>query len=405
MGVLVECQCRRKQSTKNKKCNNCGLNLDKAKRNKRVKYWISYRLPNGKQRRESVGAFEGLSAYSIKDAEDALSKRKTQKKEKRIFEMLPESQMTFSELGEWYIKTKSVKRLATFDRILNTLSHFNSAFGNKTVDSLKLNDLSDYQESRLDAGAAKSTVDRETRVIKTMVTRAIDNDLIGGDTIKPFRKIKNKLKRKGARTRKITVSEYKALIGVAPLHLKAVLTFGFNTGMRLGDIIGLKWSQIDRKAGFIRLTEADTKEDFPRIVPMNHHVNAVLNELPRAINHDYVITYKGRPISGPGGIKRSFQTACRNAGIPYGRKILNGITFHVTRRSVKTFMAKAGVYRAHRDAILGHASSGMDAYYLHLDEEDLIKAMDQYTAWLDETLTLKDSNSDSVDSTVDSNEN
>jgi hypothetical protein len=68
-------------------------------------------------------------------------------------------------------------------------------------------------------------------------------------------------------------------------------------------------------------------------------------------------------------------------------------------------MTKAGVSKAHRDAILGHASKGMDAYYIHLDEEDLTKAMDQYTAWLDETLTHVVSNSDNVDSVVDSSEN
>ena len=61
MAILAECpKCRRKQSAKNKICL-CGQDLDKAKRSKRVKYWIGYRLPGGKQRRELVGT-------SIQDA-------------------------------------------------------------------------------------------------------------------------------------------------------------------------------------------------------------------------------------------------------------------------------------------------------------------------------------------------
>lgn len=54
MGILQECPiCRKKQSNKIKNCS-CGENLEKAKRSKRVRYWINYRI-NGKQRRESVG--------------------------------------------------------------------------------------------------------------------------------------------------------------------------------------------------------------------------------------------------------------------------------------------------------------------------------------------------------------
>ena len=74
MAILAECPiCRSKQKLTNKNCK-CGEDLAKAKRSKRVKYHISYRLPNGKQRREVVG-------YSIEDARAAEGKRKAQKKE------------------------------------------------------------------------------------------------------------------------------------------------------------------------------------------------------------------------------------------------------------------------------------------------------------------------------------
>ena len=101
MGVLAECpNCHNKQATKNKVCK-CGYSLDDAKRSKKVRYWISYRMPDGKQRRESVATFEDLNPYSIKDARVALSKREVQKKEKRLFDMVPESQMTFFSCERW----------------------------------------------------------------------------------------------------------------------------------------------------------------------------------------------------------------------------------------------------------------------------------------------------------------
>lgn len=103
MGILAQCPtCRKKGSIKNKTCK-CGENLDKAKRAGRVQYWIDYRLPGGKQRRESVAAMEGLKGNSIEDARTALAKRKVQKRENRILDMLPGSKMTFSQLAEWYL--------------------------------------------------------------------------------------------------------------------------------------------------------------------------------------------------------------------------------------------------------------------------------------------------------------
>lgn len=131
-------------------------------------------------------------------------------------------------------------------------------------------------------------------------------------------------------------------------------------------------------------------------MPINHHVQKVLNEVLRALN-GYVITYKGRPITEAGDLKRSFATACKNAGIPCGRGVQNGITFHDISRTVKTNLARAGVSKVYRDKLLGHAPQGMDAHYMALDENDLRRAMDQYTVWLDGQLT-------NVDQTVDQEE-
>ena len=85
MAILAECPlCHRKQSVKNKLCK-CGANLDSLKRQKeKVRYWISFRMPGGKQRREPVG-------YSIAEARDADGKRRVQKRENRIFDMLPQN--------------------------------------------------------------------------------------------------------------------------------------------------------------------------------------------------------------------------------------------------------------------------------------------------------------------------
>ena len=109
MAILAECPiCKQRQATRNKLCK-CGENLDKAKRSQRVRYWIAYRLL-GKQRWEAVGT-------SIDEAKDAEGKRRSQKREGRIFEMLPETKLTFEDLSRWYLDLpQRCKKLARRDR-------------------------------------------------------------------------------------------------------------------------------------------------------------------------------------------------------------------------------------------------------------------------------------------------
>ena len=75
MSVLQECpQCRLRQKTKNKRCK-CGADLDKAKRSKKVRYWVAFRLPDGTQRQESLQSIADVDPYSIEDARAVDSKR------------------------------------------------------------------------------------------------------------------------------------------------------------------------------------------------------------------------------------------------------------------------------------------------------------------------------------------
>lgn len=383
MAILAECPyCHRKQSNRNKKCSFCEINLDNLKRANKVRYWIDYRVPGTGQRREAVG-------FSIEEARDAEGKRRGQKRENRIFDMLPESKMTFSQLAEWYQELKTVKKLKSYDRIKLALKNFNMVFGDIKVNNIKPIDIENYQEKRADDGRAPATIDMEVKIAQTAVTKAFDNDKIDGRALKAFRKVRRKLKKgSNARKRILTISEYLSLIENAPSHLKAMIIIGFNTGMRAGEIRELKWSYIDRKKKIISLPPSVTKEKRSKVIPINHHVGHVLDNQPRGLKHDYVIIYKGQPIKQKDGFKRSFRTTCKNAEIPCGRNALNGITFHDIRRTAKTNMMLAGIDKALRDTILGHSLQGMDAHYISPSEENLQSAMRKYTDWIDSRIRI-----------------
>ncbi len=398
MAILAECpRCHKKQTVKSRICD-CGADLVKEKRQQKVRYWVSYRLPNGKQRREYVGNDRDGRPLGIEEAKAAEGKRRAQKIENPgILEKVPAEKMTFDELSAWYLEQKTVKKLASYRRIQAILKNFNEVFGGRIVSSIKLQDLEEYQEKRGEESRAAATIDMEISITKTMVTKAFDNDLVDGRTVKAFRRVKRKLRRgDNARKRTLTVEEYLRLLDVAAPHLKGIITTAFNTGMRSGEILGLRWSHIDREKGVIRLPAEVTKESRAKVIPMNHHIKAVLAGLTRTIHHDFVFTYKGEPIGTNGGFKKSFLTACTRAGIPQGHNEPDGITFHDIRRTVKTNMLNAGVDKVHRDLILGHSLQGMDIHYLAPSEDDLHRAMERYTEWLDGQLILA-----SVDQNVD----
>ena len=69
---------------------------------------------------------------------------------------------------------------------------------------------------------------------------------------------------------------------------------------------------------------------------------------------------------------------CAKAGIPAGRKMEAGITFHDIRSTVKTNMLNAGVNHTFRDALLGHSRKGMDKYYIQIEPKDLVSHMAIY---------------------------
>ena len=370
MAILAECpQCHRKQKTKNKFCK-CGNDLDKSKRSKSVKYWISYRLPNGKQRREPVG-------NSIEEARDAHGKRRGQKRENRIFDILPDSDKIFSELTEWYLDLDKVKALAYYKILRSDLSRFNEVFGDMVANELRAADLESYQVRRQKEKYAKKSIDDHIGAARNMVTKSLDNDFIGGaDLLKAFRKTKNLL-RKGDNRRKryLEYQEYQKIYDGLPKHSKPIFAMGFWTGMRAGEILKLRWDKVDLKNRMIYLSAEDTKERRAKKIPISKTLRTVLMQIPDRQNNDLVFTYAGKPIKD---IRDGLKRVCEKTDIAYGRFEENGFIFHDLRRTFITNARKAKVARNVTMKITGHSDRGnMNARYDQIDASDLINAIDQ----------------------------
>lgn len=386
MAVLAECLCHKKQSLRNKVCS-CGVDLVKLKRGGKVNYWIAYRLPGGKQRRELIGE-------SIEEARDADGKRRVQKREHRIFEILPEAKMTFTELKDWYLGLEKTKSLGNYPTLKTLLKKFCSEFGDRIVNSIKRSELENLQIKRQREGMALATIDYELNAAKIIVNKAFNDGILGGDTLRVFKGVKLMLKKNAnARTRVLSPQEFDRILEKMPHYGKGPLFTAFKTGMREGEILDLLWSKIDLENLLIKLEAEDTKDREPRVIPIPGDLLEVLKRTPRALHDAHVFLWKGKKISGE-KFREWVKKACEEAGVPYGRFAKGGFIPHDLRHGFVTYMRKAGVDKSVIMELTGHSTDAMFHRYNEIDGDDRRKAMNRLEGF------LRDEHAN-VDQTVD----
>jgi integrase len=245
---------------------------------------------------------------------------------------------------------------------------------------LKPVDLENYQAKRKAQGQADSYVDQQIAMAKAMVNKAFDNDLVGGDVVKVFKRVKKLLKGdSNARDRVLSPDEFQKLMNALPTHTGAIVATGYYGGMRKGEVLNLTWDHVDLKGRIIRLKASETKDREAREIPICDALYEILRNIPKAIHDNHVFLFKGKPI---GDIRTALRRACMNAGIPYGRNQENGFVFHDTRHCFNTNMRKSGVPESVIMKITGHSTREMFLRYDTVDEADKRKAVDQMEGFL-----------------------
>ncbi|MBI3653811.1 MAG: site-specific integrase [Acidobacteria bacterium] len=148
-------------------------------------------------------------------------------------------------------------------------------------------------------------------------------------------------------------------------HLRPIILLAINTGMRRGEILALRWSQIDFLRNLIHLS--NTKSGKGRDVPINSTVREVLLKLDQSKEFVFVSPKTGLALVE---IKHAFARACEEAEV-------SDFHFHDLRHTAATRMADAGVDAFTIAAILGHADLRMTARYTHTLESRKREALEK----------------------------
>lgn len=183
--------------------------------------------------------------------------------------------------------------------------------------------------------------------------------------MKRVRKVKL-LEENNRRLRYLSNDECQTLIKACDTHLTPIVITALNTGMRRGEVLGLKWDQVDLKHGFILLDI--TKNGERREIPINDTLRGVLQGITRGLDVPYVFydTTTGKRYKD---IKRSFHTALRRSGI-------KDFHFHDLKHTFASHLVMAGVDLTTVRELLGHKTLTMTLRYAHLAPTHKVKAVD-----------------------------
>ncbi|MDI6751403.1 MAG: site-specific integrase [bacterium] len=93
------------------------------------------------------------------------------------------------------------------------------------------------------------------------------------------------LEENNRRLRYLSKEECHKLISYCASHLKPIVITALNTGMRKGEILNLKWDNIDLRHGFISLDGKDTKNGERKEIPINETLREALqSHKTKAVN-------------------------------------------------------------------------------------------------------------------------
>jgi integrase len=311
MGLLVECpKCKRKNSINSKACTSkvkddkaCGFVLSKY--SGRV-YWIEYYL-DGQRKRERIGPNKAA-------AEQRLREVLTARTQGRYIQKSQDACTRFKTLTEWYLELPEVKAKRSYGRDRQSVRFLLDHFGERLLKDITPATVESYKQKRLADTNYKgttmkpATVNRELACLKTIFSKAVKN---GKAERNPTFGVKL-LKENNVRDRILSPEEYNDLLSHCPSYLKPIVQLGYLTGMRLGEILGLTWGQIDLKDGFIMLAPEDCKNNEGRFVPLGPELMEMFNAMPRGLPGVPVFMRDGKPIVS---IRDAFESACKRAEI------------------------------------------------------------------------------------------
>ncbi|MGX7265068.1 tyrosine-type recombinase/integrase [Enterococcus crotali] len=240
---------------------------------------------------------------------------------------------------------------------------------------------------QLEGRLAVSSVHAVVRVLRTCLATAKEKELLAKNPVTGIRLPKTGKKRSKA----LSIKDQRQLKEFAQSSTNGLaVLFALETGMRIGEISGLKWSDVDWERREIhvnrtlqRLTDEQGRskliEGTPktrsscRMIPLSKRLYHLLGQKKGSSAEDYILSNSERSIE-PRVLRYQFKQLSKEAGVAE-------VSFHTLRHTFATRCLEAGVNVATISTLLGHHSVKMtlDIYThsLKLEERAAIDCVSQ----------------------------
>jgi integrase len=352
---------------------------------RRGKFWW-YRFEfQGSLIRESTGL------TNKEAAREAEGNRKTALRAARAG-ISPRAQVPIFTAGaDLWLKAKRPDWAAKTYVIESTsLAHLKSVFGNRLLSDIGFNDVADYRDDRLNAGASPKTVSLELGTLRALL-RFHDLDATWASIKKKIR-----LAKAEKRGRVISTAEESALLNECrssrSRSLYAAVVVALQACLRYSEIRQLRWQHIDLTRRVITVGSSKTDAGEGRAIPMSRMLYETLSAWAaifpkRKPNHcvfpqeKYGNTgsvYAADVLRPIGTWKYAWKDARKRAGVE--------CRFHDLRHTGCTRMLDAGIPHPVVAEIMGWSTSTairmIKEVYGHISLATRLRAIEQVEAFM-----------------------
>ena len=245
------------------------------------------------------------------------------------------------------------------------------------VKRLWVPDLRVYQAKR-QGNAAPSTINREVGTLSKLFGALIELKVMDTNPARLLRRLSTKSNERQAY---LSWQDVNLIAGKCPEWYRPMIWVAYYSGMRRGEILDMKWGQVDLKTRIITLKPTDTKEGHWKRIPVRQELVDILERdgAVRTLGPVHVFLLDGKPVDIE-TFKNCWPRACerlKKAGLlrdPLPR-------FHDLRHTWKTNALSSGMDIEIRESILGHQNRGRSVMerYGRLMDQKLVEAVDAMT--------------------------
>jgi integrase len=275
-------------------------------------------------------------------------------------------------LADYELNGKSVEWARYVD------GHLRPVFGDMRASTVGTEAIGRYVSERRRTGIANSTINRELSLLRRAFNLGFNQEPRLVATVPRIPRFAELNVRKGFFDDEL----FLRLRAELPEHLRPVITFAYSTGCRKGEILGLRWTQVDFQAKVVRLEPGETKNRESRTVPMIGDVREMLAIQKQRRDEFYprcpfVFSRHGKQI-------RNFYSAWREASKRAGLADADGKPeklFHDLRRTGVRNLVRAGVPERVAMAISGHKTRSVFDRYNIINDQDVLAAGESLEAY------------------------